>query len=74
MTVFFAAPTTRNGADVPIGVDGAASREADLLHRAIDAFVAAGMVDASAHQMPIVRECGGQGVEDHDNVRRLRAS
>ncbi|GAA1462220.1 hypothetical protein GCM10009619_35890 [Williamsia maris] len=74
MTVFFAAPTTRNGADGPIGVDASAAREADRLHVAIDAFVAAGMVGASAHDLPIVREHGGQGVEGHENVRRLRAS
>ena len=74
MTVFFAAPTTRNGADGQIGADVAASREADRLHLAIDTFVAAGMVDASAHQAPIVRERGGQGVDGLENVRRLRAS
>ncbi len=74
MTVFFAAPTTRNGPDVPRGADASAAGEADRLHLAIEAFVVAGMVDSSAHHLPIERVTSGQGAGTEQVVRRLRAS
>lgn len=74
MTVFFAAPTTRNDGDGHTGADATAASEADRLHLAVEAFVAAGLVAPSARDTPIVRESGGQRVAVAQNVRTLRAS